>query len=154
MSPTISPTKAPTVYCLQYNWTNTQAIQEEFCPAIACTTDATGLHCVSPSGIDRGSGATACDSRFQGDVQAALANGMFGGSDGPDRDCDHECIWDSLEPRKKSYKWTGKCWDQKATRNCGGATTDMKNFPSERFDLTCLEKAPIQQIPNPDDISA
>merc|ERR1712166_1518837 len=151
-SPTPGPTASPTMYCLQYNYTHTTENAERMCPSIPCTVNTDGLSdCAVENGPNFGPAAVACKSQNTARVQLALANGMFGGADGEAKSCEQLCLWDAEKPEGRSYKWTSSksCWSKKNTKKCGGASKEERMFAADRKELTCLIKAPIQQIEQP-----
>ena len=56
--------------------------------------------------------AVGCNSTYTPNVRMALANGMFGSSDGMRRDCNATCLFDVRAPSTVAYTWDANrtCW--------------------------------------------
>jgi hypothetical protein len=108
------------VYCIQFNYSLTTDIVEDFCEDIECE----GTSCKSEIGAELGPDAKACSADDQEALELSIANGMFGASDGGERNCDAVCVWDYLKPNKRSYKWDGaknkQCWKRKSQKCFSG----------------------------------
>lgn len=67
-------------------------------------------HAVHETG--EGRVAIGCNSAYTPNVQMALANGMFGSSDGMRRDCNATCLFDVRAPSTVAYTWDANrtCW--------------------------------------------
>ena len=82
--------------------------------------------CISNTGANRGPTAVGCDPEDTHSVLLSLANGLFGGNSGNERNCGAHCLFDYITPFNTAYKWDSMsmCWSRKKgnTDKCGGAT--------------------------------
>eukprot|EP00040_Diaphanoeca_grandis_P033349 m.204124 g.204124 ORF g.204124 m.204124 type:complete len:1015 (-) comp32878_c0_seq1:477-3521(-) len=118
---------APDLPCVQWRHANTPALVNELCGHALSTTCVQGESCASATGSELGFTARACsdDVTDSNNIQVSIANGLFGGADGDDRNCGAWCVFDFVRPANIVYKWDpiDKCWSKKQgnVQNCGGA---------------------------------
>eukprot|EP00040_Diaphanoeca_grandis_P024576 m.135283 g.135283 ORF g.135283 m.135283 type:complete len:476 (-) comp29787_c0_seq1:30-1457(-) len=98
--------------------------------------------CISTYGVHRGPDARGCDESDTVNVRKALANGMFGGSDGNQRDCNSHCLYDLDTPDEIFYQWepVDKCYTRKAAATsepCWQAIA-YREYAVEKRSYTCL----------------
>lgn len=96
---TISRTTQEDTTCIEYQTQLTDPIMQSFCGHQSYYQDR------SPT-------ASGCDAEYSADVRLALANGMFGGADGTNRDCGSGCLYDVDAFGAIYYRWqpTDNCW--------------------------------------------
>ena len=72
------------------------------------------VHFLCPNGSphDRSSTAKVCGNRGNRDLRIAIANGMFGGSNGQWRNCKSRCVYNLESPKGVAWEYykRKKCW--------------------------------------------
>lgn len=73
--------------------------------------------CVSSSGTQRGPDAQACDPGDNHNLRLSLANGLFGGHSGVERECGAWCVFDYINPKKVVYRWEKNLLEEEGWKN-------------------------------------
>lgn len=88
-----------------------------------------------------GSSAKVCNDNetqdFTRQLQASLQNGLFGGADGDDRDCNSFCVFNLVDhtDEPSHFRWSrlSQCWKKQIGHTCKGAASSEIEYAQSKL---------------------
>lgn len=90
------------------------------------------------------------DNITQTELLLSLRNGMFGGGEGTERDCNAFCVFNIIGKKDSHFRWSrlSRCWRKFAGHSCHGASPSERLYAEKRKSSTCGSSIPIRAILN------